>query len=112
MMVSGICWEVMEQKLTPLRTRIFFFLLVLLVGSSAVTMAQTGLQLAYLGTAGWEITDGKTVVLVDPYLTRLKTNTPNDSVLPSDPRALVNLNDYATPDPALIDAHIKRADSS
>lgn len=101
--------EIVEQNLTPFRARIFFLLLVL-VGSSAVTLAQTGLKLAYLGTAGWEITDGKTVVLVDPYLTRLKTNTPNDSVLPSDTRPLVNLNDFATSDPAVIDAHIKRAD--
>ena len=64
--------------MTLFRTLIFF--LLLLVGSSAVALAQVGLKLSYLGTAGWEITDGKTVVLVDPYLTRLKSNTPNDPV--------------------------------
>ena len=36
-------------------------------------MAQSergGVQLKYLGTAGWEITDGRSVVLIDPYLSR------------------------------------------
>jgi len=95
--------------LTPFRTRIFF-LLLLLVGSPAVALAQGGLKLSYLGTAGWEITDGKTVVLVDPYLTRLKSDTPRDPALPSDPRPLVTLNDFATSDQTVIDAHVKRAD--
>ena len=27
-------------------------------------------RLTYLGNAGWEITDGKTVILVDPFLTQ------------------------------------------
>jgi hypothetical protein len=47
-----------------------------------------GVQLKYLGTAGWEIRDGTTVVLIDPYLSRLKQVTPNDDVLPAaaDPR--------------------------
>ena len=95
--------------MTPFRTRICVVLL-LLVGSSASALAQGGLKLSYLGTAGWEITDGKTVVLVDPYLTRLKSNTPNDPALPSDPRPLVTPNDFATSDPTVIDAHITRAD--
>ena len=80
------------------------------MGSSAVALAQVGLKLSYLGTAGWEITDGKTVVLVDPYLTLLKSNTPNDAVSPSDLRPLVTMNDLVTSDQAVIDAHIKRAD--
>lgn len=33
-------------------------------GAAVVTVS-------YLGTAGWEISDGKTVVLVDPYISRL-----------------------------------------
>ena len=45
-------------------------------------------QLRYLGTAGWEITDGRTVVLVDPYLSRLRRVTPNDTVDPADARPL------------------------
>ena len=32
--------------------------------------AQSQLRLTYLGAAGWEITDGTVVVLVETYLTR------------------------------------------
>ena len=82
-----------------LQTRICVLLLTI-VGWPAVALSQTGLKLSYLGTAGWEITDGKTVVLVDPYLTRLKSDTPRDPALSSDPRPLVTLNDFATSDQA------------
>jgi len=32
--------------------------------------------LKYLGTAGWEITDGTTVILIDPYLSRINGPPP------------------------------------
>ena len=32
--------------------------------------------LKYLGTAGWEITDGTTVILIDPYLSRINGPAP------------------------------------
>lgn len=72
--------------------------------------AQERVTLSYLGTAGWEISDGTTVVLIDPYLTRLKANSPNDPVSPDDPRPTVTPNDLVQPDQAVIDAHIRRAD--
>jgi L-ascorbate metabolism protein UlaG (beta-lactamase superfamily) len=72
--------------------------------------AQGEVRLSYLGTAGWEITDGKTVILVDPYLSRLKLPTPNDAVLSDDPRPLFGWDSIGVPDEAVIDAHIKRAD--
>jgi L-ascorbate metabolism protein UlaG (beta-lactamase superfamily) len=67
-------------------------------------------QLKYLGTAGWEITDGRTVILVDPYLSRLRRVTPNDTVDPADNRPLFDNAAIAQSDTATIDAHIKRAD--
>jgi L-ascorbate metabolism protein UlaG (beta-lactamase superfamily) len=85
----------------------FCMLLPILVNSSEGPGHR---HLSYLGTAGWELTDGKTVVLIDPYLTRFKTNTPNDAVLPSDPRPLVTSSDILHSDTAVIDAHIHRAD--
>lgn len=85
-------------------------LLLLVWSTCTVALAQGRLKLSYLGTAGWEISDGQTVVLVDPYLTRLKSSTPHDPPSPSDPRQLVGDNDFATSDQAVIDAHIKRAD--
>ena len=91
--------------------RVRILLLALLICFSCVAvMAQGTVSLSYLGTAGWEITDGKTVILVDPYLTRLKTETPNDPPLASDPRRLVTDNDFAVSDRTVIDAHIRRAD--
>jgi len=47
--------------------------------------APSSVRLKYLGTAGWEISDGRTVALIDPYLSRLRMTTPNDDVRPGDP---------------------------
>ena len=65
---------------------------------------------SYLGTAGWQITSGKTVILIDPYLSRVKYPSPNDDVSPDDPRPLINVNSIVESDTAVIDAHITRAD--
>jgi L-ascorbate metabolism protein UlaG (beta-lactamase superfamily) len=72
--------------------------------------ASASVQLKYLGTAGWEISDGTTVVLIDPYLSRLKRITPNDGILPGDTRKQFASDDIAVSDTATIDAHIPRAD--
>ena len=67
-------------------------------------------ELRYLGTAGWQISDGKTVVLIDPYLSRLRRVIPNDDTLAGDTRRLFTNDDIAEPDTAAVDAHIQRAD--
>jgi reactive intermediate/imine deaminase len=62
------------------------------------------LRLTYLGNAGWEITDGRTVVLVDPFLTQFNRWTGG---------AAENVPDYGDTypaDTALIDRYVKRAD--
>jgi glyoxylase-like metal-dependent hydrolase (beta-lactamase superfamily II) len=87
-----------------------FLLLLSVTGLPGSAVAQGELWLSYLGTAGWEITDGKAVILVDPYLSCLKTQTPEDPVLPDDPRPTLTLHDIAVSDQGAIDAHIKRAD--
>lgn len=84
--------------------------LLLLCMLSTLTWSQDRVTLSYLGTAGWELTDGHIIVLIDPYLTRLKINTPNDPVLASDSRPTIAPGDVAQSDQAVIDAHIKRAD--
>ena len=66
--------------------------------------------LKYLGTAGWEISDGRTTLLVDPYLSRLHMTSPNDDVLPGDTRKRFAASDAAESDTATIDKHIQRAD--
>jgi L-ascorbate metabolism protein UlaG (beta-lactamase superfamily) len=85
-----------------MRTAMFLLLASILRADSV--------SLAYLGTAGWQITNGKAVILIDPYLTRAKYRSPNDDVSPDDPRPLVTVNSVVEPDTALIDAHIQRVD--
>jgi L-ascorbate metabolism protein UlaG (beta-lactamase superfamily) len=76
----------------------------------ALTLQADSASLVYLGTAGWQITSGKSVILVDPYLTRAKYRSPNDDVSADDPRPLVTVNSLVQPDAAVIDAHVRRAD--
>ncbi|MEO1241065.1 MAG: MBL fold metallo-hydrolase [Pseudomonadota bacterium] len=66
-----------------------------------------GLQFKYLGAAGWEISDGKIVVLIDPYISRLKYT---DRGHPDDDRPAFARDDIAVSDEALIDQTISKAD--
>jgi L-ascorbate metabolism protein UlaG (beta-lactamase superfamily) len=63
----------------------------------------------YLGVTGWEITDGKTHILIDPYLSRLP-GPPADGGTggPGWPGKL-RQEDSAVPDTAAIDRYIDRA---
>lgn len=62
-------------------------------------------RLTYLGNAGWEITDGRRVILVDPFLTQFArwTGNPSEAAGPS-PDAL-----YPA-DTTLINRYVQRAD--
>jgi len=69
------------------------------------------LILKYLGAAGWEISDGTTSILIDPYLSRINGPVPpGGHSMPGDTRRAYGWSDIASPDVAVIDAHIKRAD--
>src|SRR5215472_12594156 len=66
-----------------------------------------------MGAAGWEITDGNTVILVDPYLSRIYGPQPPGRPFArasGDNRPQYGWTDVAVPDTAVIDAHIKKAD--
>ena len=70
-------------------------------------------RLTHLGAAGWEITDGRTVVLLDPYLSRLRITGRAFGTTPplaGDTRPVFGPDDELAPDTAAIDAHIRRAD--
>jgi L-ascorbate metabolism protein UlaG (beta-lactamase superfamily) len=98
------------MNLSYSRSKFFdsFFLLAFLVSFS--TLAQTEpIQLKYFGTAGWEITDGKITVLVDPYLTRIKLGT-GLGVSAEDERKTVLRSDVFISDTLLIDSLITKAD--
>jgi L-ascorbate metabolism protein UlaG (beta-lactamase superfamily) len=60
-------------------------------------------KLTYLGTAGWEITDGKLVVLLDPYYTRLRNS---NSAAHNDSRPLYGEDDFIDSDHKVIDQHV------
>ena len=69
------------------------------------------ITLKYLGAAGWEITDGTTFVLIDPYLSRINgPPPPGGHPMAGDTRRAYGWDDVASPDLAAIDAHIQHAD--
>lgn len=72
--------------------------------ASQSTLKAGELRLTYLGNAGWEITDGMTVVLVDPFVTQFNRWTPTG------PAPGIAPSDIYRPDTALVAKHIKRAD--
>ncbi len=76
----------------------------------ALTLCADPITLTYSGVNGWQITNGKVVILIDPYFTRAKYPSPNDDVSPDDRRPLVNGNSIVESDTAVIDAHITKAD--
>jgi len=64
--------------------------------------ARRPVKITYLGNAGWQISDGKVVILVDPYLSEFRKNAPTQPLTGDDP--------IAQPDRESIDAHITKAD--
>ena len=71
--------------------------------------------LRYFGTAGWEISDGTTVILVDPYFSRIRiADLPgagsSGKLIPGDTRPIYKMSDVAVADIATTDSHIQRAD--
>ena len=62
--------------------------------------------LKYLGAAGWEITDGTTTILIDPYLSRINGPAPpgggSGHPIAGDTRRAYKWTDIATPDIAAV----------
>jgi len=67
------------------------------------------LELKYLGTAGWVISDGNITVLVDPYISRLKLGQ-GPSTSEDDQRKSYSRSDYFESDTVLINTIITKAD--
>jgi L-ascorbate metabolism protein UlaG (beta-lactamase superfamily) len=70
--------------------------------------------LTHLGAAGWEISDGERVILLDPYLSRLRITgqfgTYTTPSLPGDTRRVFGPEDDLVSDTAAVDQHVTRAD--
>ena len=62
--------------------------------------ARHAVQISYLGNAGWQISDGKVVILVDPNLSQFRKSAPTEQMSEDDP--------LAQPDPEAINAHIDK----
>ena len=91
------------------RTMIFAALLTCAAGLQATAQSPAALKagevrLTYIGNAGWEITDGKTIVLVDPFLTQFARWAPGAAEDGPNPDGV-----YPA-DTALINKHVQRAD--
>jgi L-ascorbate metabolism protein UlaG (beta-lactamase superfamily) len=80
--------------------------------ASAAAVSQEKVTLTWLGTAGWEVRDPDTVILVDPYLSRIRGPAPpGASPLPTDDARLAyNWDDRPDSDRVAIDARIHRTD--
>ena len=83
-------------------------LLAALLAPGATAQSPNEIKLTYLGAAGWIIEDGKVVVLVDPWITRVPYGS--GSGHPNDPRPVYKGTDIAPVDTALVDSLITRAD--
>jgi L-ascorbate metabolism protein UlaG (beta-lactamase superfamily) len=66
------------------------------------------IELKYLGAAGWIINQDTLVVLLDPYLSRIKLDPTNAD--PNDKRKTYVRSDYFESDTVVIDREIKKAD--
>jgi len=79
-----------------------------------VKAPRAALYLTHLGAAGWEITDGERVILLDPYLSRLRVTgqfgTYTTPALPGDTRRVFGPDDDLVSDTAAVDVHVSRAD--
>lgn len=76
----------------------------------STTIKSGQVTLEYMGAAGWRITDGITVILVDPYISRIigppPPLAPPYSRLPGDTRHVYGWDDVAPPDFEAIDSHV------
>jgi L-ascorbate metabolism protein UlaG (beta-lactamase superfamily) len=102
-------------RISPLLVTVLFTSSFNLNRSNPSNPHSSELKIIYLGTAGWEITDDKTVILVDPYLSRLRRSNSDstDSVTTEDAedtRKPFGPNDFVESDTTVINQHIKKAD--
>ncbi len=82
---------------------------LILITSLILFAQEDEIKLKYLGTAGWQITDGTISVLIDPYISRLKLGT-GPGISPDDTRKTVERSDYFVSDTVGIDSLVSDAD--
>lgn len=80
---------------------------------SATSSKNGQTTLAWLGTAGWELSDGNTIILVDPYISRILGPQPPGRApyipLAGDTRKLYGWDDVPAVDTAAVDSRVPKA---
>src|SRR5215472_8876366 len=118
--IARLCAKPTPPRLPMLKSTFASF--VIFIAFICTTTAQnppnstqkSQVTLRWFGTAGWEISDGSTIILIDPYLSRINGPRPPGAgsagtPLPGDTRKLYGWDDAAAPDDAAIDTRIQRA---
>ncbi|MCB1547399.1 MAG: MBL fold metallo-hydrolase [Hyphomicrobiaceae bacterium] len=82
---------------------------------SSASANRHDLRLTHFGAAGWSITDGKMVFLLDPYLSRIRFKGrrygPHEATpVADDQRPWVMMQDVPPIDTATVDRHVPKAD--
>src|SRR5215472_4243446 len=118
--IARLCAKPTPPRLPMLKSTFASF--VIFIAFICTTTAQnppnstqkSQVTLRWFGTAGWEISDGSTIILIDPYLSRINGPRPPGAgsagtPIPGDTRKLYGWDDAAVPDEVAIDSHIRRA---
>lgn len=94
-----------------IKTKVIFNLIWigLLFTSPMLNAQNDSLNLKFLGTAGWEISDGAVTILVDPYISRIKLGE-GPSISEEDTRKSYGRTDYFESDTTLINSIIQKVD--
>jgi len=83
--------------------------------AAAARGRSTRVRLTHFGAAGWEINDGRRVILLDPYFSRVRFTgrafgVPTSPAVPGDARPIFGPDDPPVSDTEAISAHIRGAD--
>ncbi|WOJ98514.1 MBL fold metallo-hydrolase [Congregibacter brevis] len=87
--------------------RCFAALLTIAASPLAIAQTQSPLEMTYFGAAGWRITDGETIILVDPWPSRIQYGGAGH---PDDERPIYKRTDPAPVDEDLVAKLIPEAD--
>ncbi len=98
------------SKISFIRFHFLALASILFFLNTSIANAQNEpIQLKYLGTAGWQINDGKISVLIDPYISRVKLGN-GPGISPDDNRQTVKRSDYFVSDTVSIDSLVQKTD--
>ena len=99
----------MKQALLSNWISPYLVLILCTIFSRTGRTQNTVLDLKYFGCAGWQISNGNTTILVDPYLSRIKLGS-GPSISEKDNRRRFSRTDYYESDTLTINKIVEKAD--